>query len=159
MWLKDVSLGTNDDYLTWLHTLYRSEILLSHWRELRQAAAKTVGKEAKGANKPKLIEIRARILAMPQPPVFDCPIVMPDSIKQVPPNQAEELKEMAQTIDSLNSNWNYHAKSNFRVTGCRTRDFESLEEFRRSADSSMLNDFLNWVRRCAENGFGLFLDY
>jgi hypothetical protein len=160
-WAEQVARGEHDEYLQELHLHATSIFLRQHWSELRHLAVGSLSRAAAWANAPVLEEVRMRILELPEPATEAVRI---DAGDAAIPGQ-EELRIRHDTVFAqvralvaLTHAWDAAVPGNKQLR-YHERNYDlTLEQFRNRARAAGLHDFFDWVSRCLERGFALFLD-
>lgn len=157
-WATEVADGLHDGYLRWLHLHAMSDFLRYHWSYLRGNAIYSLSKSEEWARSADLAQVRDQILRLPEPLVVAAPIV-PSACK-VGSDVYQGIQAEVKTINELTRSWNALAD-----TGAKLPDYpadayhETLNDFRAMAVDDWLLQFLDWAQRCADENFGLYLDY
>ncbi len=159
-WAEQVAHGDHDDYLQELHWYETARWARYHWSCLHAAAVDSLTRDANWARRPELAAVREQILRLPQPTV---PAVRlsPDG---KPKFEQDELAReypaalaVARTLVELTRAWDSKVKHKLRYYEECYR--LTLDEFRAAASDDWLREFFAWAGRCADLGFGLYLDY
>ncbi len=158
-WSQEVADGQHLDYLKRLHAYDTSKIVWKHWDDLqfRVSATKTMDKI--WVYNPKLVRLRNKILALPEPKILPMP-KHPDEQRD---GLAEEeyqavFKDVAFYFD-MSKRWNGVSKGFSKChysAGHYKLDFNA---FKAEAYNASMQDFLQWADKCVLHHFGLFLDY
>lgn len=161
-WNEAVRLGRQDEYLAELHWYETARQSRYFWDRLHAAAVGSFEDDGKREPRPGFLATRERILRL-RPPRLPRVRCLPTDRSAFDPGDlekgyAEALTE-AQAIIELTTSWNRGAPKRWRTQG--TLDFFrlTLDEFRALASDSWLDEFFEWAERCADLGFGLYLDH
>ncbi len=158
-WAQEVVAGKHDDYLRRIHIHCTSDFLRYHWGVLRGNATGSQRETADWTERCQIQEIREAILALPEPVVFEAPILPLETDSQPDGLASTDVFADARRVLELTIAWNNEVPSNWEVP-YRTEDYEfTLDEFKKKGQDDWLSDFFAWADRCAESGFGFFLDY
>jgi hypothetical protein len=158
-WAEEVTRGLHEPYVRRLLLHHDSDFLSYHWSYLRSMAESTSEKEANWARTPEIKAVREQILRIPVPPILAAPLVPTACEDKVSLQQHDELQRLTSEIKTLTRAWNYHARSNYRLSDYRSSYHATVDEFRREAASEWLTAFFAWGQRCCDERFGLYFDY
>jgi hypothetical protein len=161
-WAEEAARGDHDDYLRELHWYDTADWARCHWSCLHAAAVGSLSATGAWASKPGLIAAREEILRLPEPTVPRVRL-SPDDKKPWDPADLEAgypaCLAAARTLAELTRRWDRNVGGNRKLRYYENSYHLTLDEFRARAADPWLHEFFAWAGRCAELGFGLYLDY
>lgn len=160
-WAAQVANGEHDAYLRELHLHETSDFMRHHWSFLRAAATESLTRTASWAHKPALVEVRERVLRLPEPTVSSVPIE-PTEKRSVKPEEFDAhyaaVFEEARTLIALTRAWDANVRGNRKLRYYEGYYHLTLDGFRARARDPWLQEFFAWATRCVQQGFGFYLD-
>lgn len=162
-WAEQVADGKQDDYIRELHMYVTSDFMRNHWSYLRAIVIKSLTRRANWSKKPALVEVRERILRLPEPTVSKVRIEpteeRPWNVDEFDAPQYASLFRDLRTLIELTRAWDSNVPRDFKLRYYEDYYSLTLDEFRNRARDSWLQEFFEWADRCVQHGFGLFLDF
>ncbi|HKD39466.1 MAG TPA: hypothetical protein VKB87_04165 [Myxococcaceae bacterium] len=161
-WAGQVANGGHEEYVRELHLYVTSDFMRHHWSSLRAAAIASHCRTGSWTTKPTLVEVRERIVRLPEPTV---------SRVRIEPSERPSLRqdefeaqyaaafEGVKTLIELTRAWDSNVRGNEKLQYYEDYYRLTLDEFRHHARDSWLQEFFEWAIRCVQRGFGLYLDY
>jgi hypothetical protein len=160
-WARQVANGGHEEYVRELHLHVTSDFMRHHWSSLRAAAIASLCPTGSWATKPTLVDVRERIVRLPEPTVSRVriePSEKPSLRRDEFEAQYAVVFEEVKTLIELTRAWDSNVRQNEKLRYYEDYYHLTLGEFRHYGDS-WLQEFFGWATRCVQRGFGLYLDY
>jgi hypothetical protein len=162
-WTTEVAEGRHENYLLNLYLYETTMFLATHCQQLKGLAEASLSMTAKWANKPDLLTVRKKILALPNPTVHPAPLesaLMGSDQLMISRGHSliASLWKKIEELISLTRSWDSKAKEGWKLH--YYQDFyQTFQQYLDQGKDAWLHSFFQWAERCQSLGFGLFLDY
>ncbi|MBE9117934.1 hypothetical protein IQ249_18715 [Lusitaniella coriacea LEGE 07157] len=163
-WIAQVLQGEHEDYLRELHLYHTLCKMQEHWTCLRDYAIASLERTGNWTKKPQFIEVRDRILPLPSPNIEQISMYLCLDPARRKPGKREGFDAMYKSVfDELKMlievtrAWDSNVRGSWRLRYYEKCYLLTFEEFKNLARDEWLEEFFQWVERCVELGFGLYL--